>query len=134
MSLNVAFAVGGLLLTRGSGLLLANGLRRESWDCCPEAEATILSASVCEADREGCSHVGYVIYRYQVENEEYSALYAKSFPTESDAHEFVGEFKAHSLVARYSPECPQESCLFIDLCPLSEGEAARILSTVSARS
>lgn len=115
MFLTLVFAavVGGVLLTGVSGLLFANRLRRESWDCCPETEATILSASVRPPDYGG-PHVACVVYTYRVENDDYSTLFAEGFATHREAQLCIDEYRTHFLVARYRLECPQESQLQID--------------------
>jgi hypothetical protein len=132
MLLDFAFAAGGCL-NRGSGLLLANRLGHESWACRPEADATILSATVCPSDHDSSPHVACVIYAYQVKSHDYSGLCAKSFLTRREALKFVAGCWAQTLIARYRPECPEESCLFIDSDDLGETVATRILSTVSAQ-
>jgi hypothetical protein len=108
-----AAAVGGVLFTGVSGLLFANRLRRESWDCCPQTDATILTASVCPP-HSGGPHVACVVYTYSVENERYSTLFVEGFATHREAELCLDEYRAHPLVARYRPEYPQESYLEID--------------------
>jgi uncharacterized protein DUF3592 len=108
----LGFAVGGLLLGGGGVLLIANRLKSESWACCPKAEATILSASVCPPDNGG-PYVACVIYNYRVEDKDYATLFAEGFATHQDAQLSLDEYRAHPLVARYRPERPQESCLEI---------------------
>jgi len=112
---NFVFAVGGLLLSwGGSGLLLANRLRDEGWDCCPDTDATILSASICLPDNDNCPHIACVIYVYQVQNENYSGLCVKPFLTRRDARQFVDDCYARTPITKYRPECPQESCLILE--------------------
>jgi len=132
MLLDFAFAAGGCL-NRGSGLLLANRLGHESWDCRPVADATILSATVCPSDHDSSPHVACVIYAYQVKSCDYAGLCAKSFLSHREALKFVTGCWAQTLTARYRPEFPEESCLFVDSDSLGEAEVTRILSTVSAR-
>ena len=108
-----AAAVGGILLTGISGLLLAHRLRDEGWTGCPETEATILSAIVYPSD-DGGPHVACVIYTYCVEDEDYSTLFAEGIATHREAQLCIDEYRAHDLVARYRPERPQESQLEID--------------------
>jgi hypothetical protein len=54
------------------------------------------------------------VYTYRVENERFSTLFAEGFSTRGEAELCVDEYRAHPLVARYRPECPQESYLEID--------------------
>src|ERR1700730_14484342 len=109
MWLEFAFAVG----SRG-GLLSSNQLRQERWAFYPEVDATIVSASICPADHDSCPHVICLIYTYEVENDHFSGLCARSFSTHEDALQFLGDCGDRLAMARYRPECPQESCLFID--------------------
>jgi hypothetical protein len=55
-----------------------------------------------------------LIYTYQVQNDDYSGLYAKSFSARGDGIKFVEEYMAHPLIAKYHLGCPQDSFLFID--------------------
>jgi hypothetical protein len=132
MLLDFAFAAGGCL-NRGRGLLLAHRLGHEAWACRPEADATILSATVCPSDHDTSPYVACVIYAYQVRSDDYSGLCAKSFPSHREALKFVTGCWSQTLIARYRPEFPEESCLFVDSDGLGEAEVARVLSTVSAR-
>jgi hypothetical protein len=133
-SLNFAFALGELLPARGSLLMFSNRLQHEEWACYPRADATIVSASICPIDHDNCPHVACLTYTYRVENDDYSGLYAMSFSTRVGALEFVKDYRDCTLVARFRPECPQESCLFVpDYTDMPEGDAARIVSAFSGQ-
>jgi hypothetical protein len=129
----IGFVVGSVLFTGVSGLVLALRLGHESWICCPEATAMIRSASVWSTDHENCSHVGYIIYSYQVDTDAYSVFYEKSFATRRGALQFLEEFRFLPLVVRYRPEHPEESCLLVDSGAMPESTAALILSVGGAR-
>ena len=69
--------VSGLLLTVfWTSLLFAKRLKRNAWAYCPEVPAIIRSASIVPTDQGTRCHVGYVIYGYQIENQDYSGLCA----------------------------------------------------------
>lgn len=132
MFFNFAFVDGGLILTGSSGLLVAKQLRLESWVSCLETEATIRSASVCPTDQDNCSHVGYVIYAYQIDDQDYTGIYVKLFSTRQDALQFANNCDVETLTVKYRPERPAESYLFVDSDCMSEGDAVRVLSAGSA--
>jgi hypothetical protein len=82
------------------------------WDYCPEAPAKIQSGHVCSPDDGRHTHVGYVVFTYRVEGQDYSGLCAKSFPTEHEASSFVEDCSTHELAVRNKPETPEEALLF----------------------
>ena len=133
MSLDFAFSVGQILPTGGSGQLLSNQWRHEGWACYPEAAATVITASVCPIDHINCVHIACLIYAYQVKKNQFSGLYARSFPTREDALRFVEDCMDLSVVAKYHPKSPQESCPYIAHSAMLESEAARIVFSLSAR-
>jgi hypothetical protein len=105
--------IGGLLLViAGSSLLIARRLQRESWDCCPMAEARLQSAGLCPSGHSKCSHVGYAAFTYRVADQKYSGICAVHFHTEQQATDFVEKCRTQTLAVRYKPERPSESYLF----------------------
>jgi hypothetical protein len=107
--------MGGLLLVScGTGLLVAKRSKDTGWTHCPDASVIVRSGGVRPTDRGDCRHFGYVLYQYQVENQNYAGLCAKDFATPQEAMQFVVQCRADKLVVRFKPESPQDSCLFVE--------------------
>jgi len=103
----------GVLLIIGSSLLFVDKRRgRVAWAQYPEAPVTIESMNVYASERAKRPYVGRVTYTFLVDGQRRCGWCARSFVTEQQAWEFVGECMSRTLIARYKPENPNESLLF----------------------
>lgn len=91
---------------------LARRLERVAWSRCPEVSGNIESISVASLERRWQPHLGCVVYNYQVNDQNYSGVFTKAFPSNQEAWEFVAERRAKPVSVRYRPENPAESYLF----------------------
>jgi hypothetical protein len=104
-------AAANVVLGRVSLHYFARRLRQAEWGGCPEVSATIEAARVRPSDQDG-EYVGYLIYKYKIEEQAYSGICAKSFSTAQDAWVFVTKWRARNLAVRYKRESPADSMLF----------------------
>lgn len=104
--------VGGLILANcGSALLIARRMRDLTWAHCPEIQAVVQSGCAYITDDKS-HYVGFVMYSYKVAALTHYGTCQRSFTTPRAAMRFIEQCSAAQLTARYTPENPEESCLF----------------------
>jgi hypothetical protein len=111
VSIIITLVSGLLIMDCGICLIFGRRFRHRGWDYCPETAATIQSSRVCPSDDGHRTHVGYLLFTYQVGGQDYSGLCAKSFPTEEQASNFVEDCSVYELAVRYKPESPENVLL-----------------------
>jgi len=101
----------------GSGgcLLMATRLRQMGWWHCPESPALAKCGYVYRTDVGPYRYAGIVLYTYKVDSLTYYGSCTQWSLTPRDALRFLEHCAASSMLARYKPENPEESCLFDEL-------------------
>ena len=100
----------------GSGsVFVADRLRQMVWANCPECPAVIESGCVYGSDDDQLPYIGFIRYSYKAVCRTYSGFCSPIFSTSQDALQFIEMCRASRTVARYKPESPEESCLFVDV-------------------
>jgi len=104
------------LFVMGSGtVLVADRLLQMVWTNYPECPAVIRSSSVYRSDDDQLPYIGFIRYSYEAESQTFLGFCSPMFSTSQDALQFIEMCRASRTVARYKPESPKESCLFVDI-------------------
>ena len=105
-----------LIVSVGRALFVVAKRRHEvDWARRPAAPAKIESLNVHPGEQAKQPYVGRITYTFLVDGRTHSGWCARSFVTEQQAWEFMGQCLSRRLIARYKPEDPSESLLFC--CP-----------------
>jgi hypothetical protein len=104
--------------------LLAQKLEQAAWAHCPEVPASVESVSVSSSGEGRHPHVGCVVYTYHIDGQTYSGMHSRSFASNQEAWEFVGDCRARAVSARYRPGHPAESGLWLRSLRVGHDEAA----------
>jgi hypothetical protein len=99
----------------GGSILVADRLRQMAWTNCPECPAVIQSGCVYRSDDDQRPYIVFIRYSYEAESRTYFGFCSPIFSTSEDALQFIEMCRASRTVARYKPESPEESCLFVDI-------------------